>query len=85
MGILKVKDEHRGKGYGSLVTVALAEEMLDLGLTPFAYVEEKNENAIKLFTSIGFKKSFMASWVIYNPNWIKYMIWIVYCHNLIWA
>ena len=68
MGILKVKEEFRGKGYGSIVAASLAAHLWDLGITPIAYVENENEGAVKLFTKLGFKKNFMASWLLYYPE-----------------
>ena len=48
--------EHRGKGYAKAITVALTNEILERGETPFLHVKSTNIPAMKLYVKLGFNK-----------------------------
>ena len=44
----------RRRGYGEAVTVAVAQRLLDEGITPFLHVAETNDSARRVYERIGF-------------------------------
>lgn len=62
MGFLHVLESHRRKGYGRLLTIALAGEVRRRGRLPFAYVAEQNDNSISLLTGLGFRRDRKVQW-----------------------
>lgn len=63
MGALQVLENHRNKGYGLHVTLALCEQIRSRGKRPFAYVEKDNTAAIKLMNKIGFVEQKPVHWL----------------------
>ncbi|XP_063905081.1 uncharacterized protein LOC135124140 [Zophobas morio] len=63
IGVLQTDEKHKKKGYGSLVTRALALEILDEGHWPFGTVYPDNAGSIKLFEKLGFERIGFASYM----------------------
>lgn len=66
IGFLNVLKEHRGKGYGTDVTVAIIKRLLELGEVPFVHIEEENQGSMKLASKAGFRKDRRLHWVKLN-------------------
>lgn len=69
MGLLKTKQEWRQQGCAKAVVRKLAHHMAtNFGVRPYVYIESDNAASIKLFESMGFVKTHVASWICYLPN-----------------
>lgn len=55
LGALQTADEHKRKGYGSLVAKVLAKEIAKEGLDPIGTVLQDNSVSQKMFGKLGFK------------------------------
>ncbi|KAF2894191.1 hypothetical protein ILUMI_11981 [Ignelater luminosus] len=55
LGALQTLDEHKRKGYGSLVTTVLAKEIAKEGLNPIGTVLQNNFGSQKMFGKLGFE------------------------------
>lgn len=53
MGMLYIRPEYRGRGYGEALEQALISEIMDRGLVPYAQVFEDNVASISLQRKIG--------------------------------
>ena len=68
MGLLKTKEEWRGRGCAKACINALASKLASMGITPFVYIEDFNQTSINLFEKLGYVKTHTAAWVIATPN-----------------
>jgi len=55
MGKLHTLEEHRKKGYASLVTKYLSKRMAQSGYIPYVNIEVGNDTSCAFFESVGFK------------------------------
>jgi len=53
----------RRRGYGELVTSAVAQRLLDEGITPFLHVALSNDNARRVYERMGFTHRRIAHFV----------------------
>ena len=68
MGLLKTKEEWRGRGCAKACINALASKLASMGITPFVYIEDFNQTSINLFEKLGYVKTHTAAWVIATPK-----------------
>ncbi len=73
MGFLHVLAEHRRKGYGRSITLALIEQIRKKGKLPFAYIEEDNVKSINLILKLGFKKDKKIHWFGIKRTLLKFL------------
>lgn len=70
LGILQVRDEYKGRGFGSLLVKAfskLSVATFDVDIT--AHILLTNHASIKLFKKLGFVELHLNSWVSFeSPN-----------------
>jgi predicted GNAT family acetyltransferase len=59
---------HRRKGHSRIVAVHLARQVLELGFTPFCYINEPNVASIMLFKSLGFVQGAESDWIFLTPQ-----------------
>lgn len=63
MGILYVKEEHRGKGLAKIITVRLAEKQLKKNIIPYGQIVHDNLSSLKAISKIrGFEFTHSCSW-----------------------
>ena len=62
LGFLHVLDDHRRKGYGYQVTLALIEKVRNNGKLPFACIVQDNIKSINLVKKLGFKEDKKKHW-----------------------
>ena len=62
LGFLHVLDDHRRKGYGLSVTLALIDAVRKNGKIPFTYLEEDNVRSKNLVNKLGFKPLKKIQW-----------------------
>lgn len=55
LAILQTVEEHKRKGYGSLITKVLSQEIAKEGHEPIAMVLIENVTSQKLFKNLGFQ------------------------------
>ena len=55
MGKLHTLDNHRKRGYASIVTRYLSKRLAQSGLIPFVIIMPDNKPSQKLFESVGFR------------------------------
>ncbi|XP_052870864.1 uncharacterized protein LOC128276446 [Anopheles cruzii] len=65
---LQTAVEHKRRGYGRMVVVELAKRLARRGSDSKAYVLSSNENSIKLFEGVGFRKIENLRWVVVHPR-----------------
>lgn len=63
IGFLHVLEEYRGKGYGTNVTAAMINKLLELDELPFVHIEEDNIKSMDLALKAGFSKDRRIHWV----------------------
>lgn len=69
MGMLKTKEEWRGRGLAKICVNNLACHMMtSIGITPYVTIEDYNTASINLFEKLGYVKTCKAYWVQYKPN-----------------
>ena len=56
MGMLWVDPEYRGRGLGKYIISDLSRKVLELGITPFVFIESLNSASIDLFEKCGFQR-----------------------------
>ena len=57
VGFEYVADEHRRKGYGSVMMTFAAQKALDMNLTPYVHVLKHNVASLRLHNKVGFETS----------------------------
>merc|ERR1712062_824799 len=68
LGLLKTKEEWRGRGCAKSCINALATKLASIGIVPYVYIENFNQNSINLFEKLGYVKAHSAAWIITTPN-----------------
>jgi L-amino acid N-acyltransferase YncA len=63
LALLQVEENHKRKGYGSLITAALSKEFAQLGYDVIATVINKNAKSISLFEKLKFKNCGKTYWL----------------------
>jgi L-amino acid N-acyltransferase YncA len=64
VGILQVKDEHKSKGFGSLLVKAFAKQTTkELSVDITAHILSDNVISKKLFMQLGFRKVQENAWL----------------------
>jgi predicted GNAT family acetyltransferase len=56
IGMVQTRENEKKKGYGLLVTKALAKEIVEEGQRPFATIYAQNKASICMFEKLGFQK-----------------------------
>lgn len=67
-GQLCVTDQHKRKGYGSLVVKAITKSLADKGVQPLLYIKNDNIASQELFKRIGYEKFFGVRWSSAGPQ-----------------
>lgn len=57
--MLYTLDEHRKKGYGSIVTKAVSKRLADAGNDPFACTKFGNSTSLAMFKNLGFEDMYL--------------------------
>ena len=68
IGFLHVMDKYRKKGYGRGVTTALIKELRQQGKTPYVYIENDNQQALRLVSKLGFERDKNIHWFKVKPK-----------------
>lgn len=68
LGILQTVQEHRRKGYGTLVTMALSKEIAEEGHVPLGTVLVNNRVSQMMFSKLGFRSIDEATFVCNNGS-----------------
>ena len=68
MGLLKTKEEWRGKGCAKACIKSLEDKLLSLGVTPYCYIEDFNVTSMGLFEKLGYEKAHESYWIIMAPK-----------------
>lgn len=63
MGFLHVLEDHRGRGLGRELTLAMIREIRALGQLPFMQIEEENAASLGLARKLGFVTDRRVSWL----------------------
>ena len=71
IGMLHVRESHRGRGLGKIITSQLAQKYFCDGLPVIALACATHETARHLHTSIGFKEIGIAEWVFYYQGEVE--------------
>merc|ERR1711874_329551 len=66
-GMLKTREAHRNKGYGSFLLRRVVEKVLELGLVPCVHIEDDNEISKRFFRKFGFVQGDFSQWIFHNP------------------
>ena len=68
IGYTHTKSSFRRQGFGSAVTLAVANQMFQSDQPIFVYVEHENDAAVHFHESIGFKKmlNYSISYLVYD-------------------
>lgn len=66
---LQTDKNHFGKGYGELVTKALAKQIAEMGHDLYTGVFPDNKPSITLFRKLGFEQIGKVHWVCTKLNW----------------
>ncbi|XP_050082233.1 uncharacterized protein LOC126569295 [Anopheles aquasalis] len=61
-GALEVPVEHRRKGYGTLVTKALAVKLAEMGCISYGFILKRNTASIDMFRKLGFENVGSMYW-----------------------
>lgn len=56
IGQVYTREEYRRKNLASVAVEKLSEKLFRLGITPFAFVVERNDSSNKMFTRLGWEK-----------------------------
>ena len=68
LGALQVDEEYKRRGFGTVVAIAVAKQIANLGQDCFALVNAANVPSKKMFERIGFKHDGEAYWVRTLPT-----------------
>nr|XP_040239532.2 uncharacterized protein LOC120959876 isoform X1 [Anopheles coluzzii] len=68
LGALQVDEEYKRRGFGTVVAIAVAKQIANLGQDCFALVNAANVPSKKMFERIGFKHDGEAYWVRNFPT-----------------
>lgn len=68
LSILQVEEKYFRKGYGTLVTVALAKKFADLGYDSSATILPGNSASQQLFENLGFRRIYDTHWIWTGPK-----------------
>lgn len=63
LGVLQVDEKHLKKGYGTIVTIAMAQKLASLNQDCFALVGNSNIPSKRMFEKIGFRHTDFAYWL----------------------
>ncbi|XP_018560931.1 uncharacterized protein LOC108903292 isoform X2 [Anoplophora glabripennis] len=55
LGVLQTEDEHKRKGYASLITKYMSKQLALKGYNAFGTVIDTNHSSISMFTKLGFR------------------------------
>jgi 8-oxo-dGTP diphosphatase len=67
IGLLKVLEPFRGRGYALAVTGFLVERIREQGAVPFVHIEEDNVQSLGLSQKMGFVKQGLTHWFELSP------------------
>ena len=65
--MLKTREDHRNKGYGSFLLRRVMEKALELGLVPCVHIEDDNEISKSFFRKFGFVQGDFSQWIFHSP------------------
>lgn len=68
LGALQVDEKHLKKGYGSIVTAAMAKKLAALNQDCFALVNNSNIPSKRMFEKLGFRHTDFAYWLRTYPT-----------------
>ncbi len=63
VGDVYVHPDHRGRGYGKIVTSAITRDIVGYGADALLHVNKNNETAIKLYEKLGYKIIGEKTWI----------------------
>ncbi len=63
VGDVYVHPDHRGRGYGKIVTSAITRDIVGYGAKALLHVMKTNETAIKLYEKLGYKIIGEKTWI----------------------
>lgn len=63
IGFLNVLEDYREKGYGTQITAAIINKLLELGELPFVHIEEENTKSMSLALKLGFRMDRCMHWI----------------------
>lgn len=63
IGFLNVLEEYREKGYGTRITAAIINKLLELGELPFVHIQEENTKSMNLAFKVGFRMDRRMHWI----------------------
>jgi hypothetical protein len=64
IGVLTTIEKAKRKGYAEAVTKFVAKEITSRGISPIAFIQDKNFKSINLFQKLGFKRVGGSNWLI---------------------
>jgi GNAT superfamily N-acetyltransferase len=67
MGSLYVKEKHRRRGYGLVVTSQLSRLVMNAGETAYAHISTANQASVELHKKAGFQTACEVTCLVYTP------------------
>lgn len=66
LGVLQTANEHRRKGYGTLITKIFSKMLAEEGYDISAFIVRKNVASQKMFTGLDFENIIPVTWCFYK-------------------